>query len=151
MSPLVRFCLKPHTFRYIPSVHTKTLSFFGETASISKLSRKWVQMKTHTYHLRVDNQKRIEMKRVKSSASCIQASWPCEIKHGVSSEHVSIFNLRQHTRFIVFERFSVDSWKRYENGSVDADRSMHFQCHRKRSQMETHWCGQGLKMRFKAK
>ena len=43
----VRFHLKPHTFHdeFRPSVHTKTLSVCGETASLWKHSRKWIQMK----------------------------------------------------------------------------------------------------------
>ena len=32
-----------------PSVYTKTLSVFGETAPIWKHSRKWIPMKTHAY------------------------------------------------------------------------------------------------------
>ena len=49
-----------------------------------------------------------------------------------------------HTRFSVFKHFSVDRWKRYENGSVDTDLSRRFRFHRERSQIKTHCCWQGL-------
>ena len=40
-----------HFDAFRPSVHTKTLSVFGETASMWKPSRKWIEMKTHRYGL----------------------------------------------------------------------------------------------------
>ena len=135
-----------HFDAFRPSLHTKTLSVFGETASIWKRSRKWIQMKTHTY--RVDSRKRIEMK----TDDVIRIMWvvprllrPREINIMVSL--LSMFILR-HTQFSGFKRFSADSWKRYKNGSADADRSMQFRCHRKRSQMKTQYCGQGLRLQF---
>ena len=55
----------------------------------------------------------------------------------LSSMHM-LFNLWNSMSFSVFERFSVDSWKRSENGSVDADRSMRFRWHRKRILLKTY-------------
>ena len=49
-------------------------------------------MKMHTCRLRVDSRKHVEMKRFHYPhyVSYTQASRLCEIKHGVSFEHVHI-------------------------------------------------------------
>ena len=127
LSTLTRwtFSAKPHRFKNAPNESTCVSSSCGHS-------------KTHR------NKKRLSHPY---NVSDSQASRPCEIIYGVSFEHVCIVKLMSQAQFSVFERLSVNSWKRYENGSVDAHRSMRFRYHQKGSQMKTHWCFQGLRRR----
>ena len=83
----------------------------------------------HTYHICGDGRKRIKMK---TNTENIAGTRVCSVRIEI--------HLRHNVQFYRSRTFQCGQQKTYQNGSLDANRSMRFRCLRKRILLKTHWC-----------
>lgn len=146
-----------------PSVHTRRPSAFIENASIWKRSLKMDpnknahisfhcgQLKTHRSKTRASapkalNFSRSSHRRIRAEDHNVEKDFGYDLveqAHGGTSLSFSSmciwFNyVTSIIPFSVFDRFSVDSWKRYEDGSVHVDRWLCSRLYWKRILLKAH-------------